>query len=87
MYYKTVLCLETIKIVNASNLCFLFDYIRNVYEVVLFLELDHFLEEQFPGEYRERRDAIELKQIQVKLETPSCMYIYCIQFYYIIDII
>jgi len=39
------------------------------------LELDHFLEEQFPEEYRQRRDAIELKQIKVKLETPSCMYI------------
>ncbi|ESW12588.1 hypothetical protein PHAVU_008G125500 [Phaseolus vulgaris] len=37
------------------------------------LELDHFLEEQLPEEYRQRRDAIELKQIKVKLETtPSC---------------
>ncbi|XP_014498205.1 E3 ubiquitin-protein ligase PRT1 isoform X1 [Vigna radiata var. radiata] len=36
------------------------------------LELDHFLEEQFPEEYRQRRDAIELQQIKVKLATPSC---------------
>lgn len=42
------------------------------------LELDHFLEEQFPEEYRQRRNAIEQKQIKVKPETPfSCMYIIC----------
>ncbi|CAJ1796558.1 unnamed protein product [Sphenostylis stenocarpa] len=35
------------------------------------LELDHFLEEKFPEEYRQRRDAIEIQQIKVKLETPS----------------
>ncbi|KAH1154855.1 hypothetical protein AAZX31_18G155300 [Glycine max] len=35
------------------------------------LELDHFLEEQFPEEYGQRRDAIELKQIKVKPDTPS----------------
>ncbi|GAU21805.1 hypothetical protein TSUD_176500, partial [Trifolium subterraneum] len=34
------------------------------------LEFDHFLEEQFPEEYARRRDAIELKDIKVKLETP-----------------
>ncbi|KAJ1429357.1 Zinc finger, ZZ-type [Sesbania bispinosa] len=36
------------------------------------LEFDHFLEEQFPEEYARRRDALELKQIKVKPETPSC---------------
>ncbi|TKY66107.1 E3 ubiquitin-protein ligase PRT1 [Spatholobus suberectus] len=35
------------------------------------LELDHFLEEQFPEEYGKRRDAIELKQIKVKPKTSS----------------
>ncbi|KAL2619600.1 hypothetical protein AAZV13_08G316300 [Glycine max] len=35
------------------------------------LELDHFLEEQFPEEYGQRRDAIELQQIKVKPDTPS----------------
>ncbi|CAJ2670272.1 unnamed protein product [Trifolium pratense] len=34
------------------------------------LEFDHFLEEQFPEEYARRRDAIELKDIKVKLESP-----------------
>jgi hypothetical protein len=45
------------------------------------LEFDHFLEDQFPEEYARRRDAIELKDIKVKLETPpSSMYIYFIMF-------
>lgn len=35
------------------------------------LEFDQFLEEQFPEEYKWRRDAIELRQIKVKPETPS----------------
>lgn len=40
------------------------------------LELDHFLEEQFPEEYRQRRDAIEQKQIKVKPETPFSRSLY-----------
>ncbi|XP_020232528.1 E3 ubiquitin-protein ligase PRT1 [Cajanus cajan] len=35
------------------------------------LELDHFLEEQFPEEYGQRRDAFEQRQIKVKPEIPS----------------
>ncbi|KAK7395373.1 hypothetical protein VNO78_15925 [Psophocarpus tetragonolobus] len=35
------------------------------------LELDHFLEEQFSEEYEQRRDAIGLKQIKIKPESPS----------------
>lgn len=40
------------------------------------LEFDSFLEEQFPEEYARRRDAVELNQMNVKPETPSCMYIW-----------
>lgn len=40
------------------------------------LEFNHFLEEQFAEEYARRSDAIELKEIKVKPETPSCMYIW-----------
>ncbi|CAL5192014.1 unnamed protein product [Lathyrus oleraceus] len=36
------------------------------------LEFNHFLEEQFAEEYARRSDAIELKEIKVKPETPSC---------------
>nr|AFK48927.1 unknown [Lotus japonicus] len=36
------------------------------------LALDHFIEEQFPEEYAQRRDAIQLGQIKVKPETSSC---------------
>lgn len=51
------------------------------------LELDHFLEEQFPEEYGQRRDAIELKQIKVKPDTPSsCMHI-CLHLFYMTDIL
>ncbi|KAK7292963.1 hypothetical protein RJT34_15821 [Clitoria ternatea] len=35
------------------------------------LEFDHFLEEQFPEEYGQRRDAIKLSPVKVKPETPS----------------
>ena len=35
------------------------------------LEFDHFLEEQFPEEYAQRRDAVEQKEIKVKPETLS----------------
>ncbi|RDX76993.1 E3 ubiquitin-protein ligase PRT1, partial [Mucuna pruriens] len=35
------------------------------------LELDHFLEERFPEEYGQRRDAIGRREIKVKPETPS----------------
>lgn len=38
------------------------------------LEFSHFLEEQFAEEYARRSDAMELKEIKVKPETPSCMY-------------
>lgn len=51
------------------------------------LELDHFLEEQFPEEYGQRRDAIELQQIKVKPDTPSsCMYI-CLHLFDMTDIL
>lgn len=40
------------------------------------LEFDHFLEEQFPEEYAQRTDAIELKDVKLKPKTSSsCMYI------------
>ncbi|KAF7845546.1 E3 ubiquitin-protein ligase PRT1-like isoform X1 [Senna tora] len=35
------------------------------------LELDHFLEEQFPEEYAKQRDAVQLRHIKDKLESPS----------------
>ncbi|EEF41252.1 conserved hypothetical protein [Ricinus communis] len=34
------------------------------------LELDHFLEDQFPRDYAMRRDAVELKQANIKIENP-----------------
>ncbi|XP_020229536.1 E3 ubiquitin-protein ligase PRT1 isoform X2 [Cajanus cajan] len=36
------------------------------------LALDHFLEEQFPDEYAQRRNAMQLNRIKVELETTSC---------------
>lgn len=35
------------------------------------LELDHFLEEQFPGEYAMRRDAVQLEQIHFQHKSPT----------------
>lgn len=35
------------------------------------LEFDHFLEEQFPEEYAQRTDAIELKDVKLKPKTSS----------------
>lgn len=38
------------------------------------LELDHFLEEQFPEEYTARRGTVQLKQVQFQHEnSPTCM--------------
>ena len=51
------------------------------------LGLDHFLEELFPEEYEQRRDAVQLRQINVKPETPSCMYICLLILQYIFDIL
>ncbi|XP_028780959.1 E3 ubiquitin-protein ligase PRT1 isoform X1 [Neltuma alba] len=36
------------------------------------LELDHFIKEQFPEEYAKQRDAVQLRHINDKPETPSC---------------
>ncbi|KAI9112177.1 hypothetical protein K1719_016700 [Acacia pycnantha] len=36
------------------------------------LELDHFIKEQFPEEYAKQRDAVQLRNINDKPETPSC---------------
>ncbi|KAK7286806.1 hypothetical protein RJT34_22065 [Clitoria ternatea] len=36
------------------------------------LVLDHFLEEQFPAEYAQRRDAIQQSNLKAKPETTSC---------------
>ncbi|KAG2716786.1 hypothetical protein I3843_03G145300 [Carya illinoinensis] len=36
------------------------------------LELDHYLEENFPKEYVRRRDAVQLKQVVIECSTESC---------------
>lgn len=46
------------------------------------LELDHFLEEQFPKEYMLRRDAILLKLVDVEHKHPTiCMPEYLISLF------
>ena len=44
------------------------------------LALDHLLEEQFPEEYAQRRDAVQLSQIKVKPETSSSCTYFCLLF-------
>lgn len=47
------------------------------------LELDHFLEEQFPEEYAQQRDAVQLRHIKDKPESPSsCMYLCLLVLFY-----
>lgn len=38
------------------------------------LELDHFLEEQFPKEYALRKDVIQLREVRVKNQTTRMAY-------------